>query len=248
MSSKIGLKLTRKYSINFSPQKRSKKKIKIIIIHYTGMKNESSAIKKLCDPKSKVSSHYYIKYNGDILQLVPDLYEAWHAGISAWKSLNSINKYSIGIEISNPGHQYGYSNYKKKQIHSLKKLLKFLVKKYNIKPRSILGHSDIAPLRKKDPGEKFPWAELAKIHLSKTHKLDIKELIKFRKIKISSNLEKNSFLNNLKKIGYIRISSKGSKKKISLLVKAFQRRFRQDLVNGIIDKECFLISKNLLKQ
>ena len=86
MRSKIGLKLSRIYSLNFSLKKRAKKKIKFIIIHYTGMKKESGAIKKLCDPKSKVSSHYYIKNDGDILNLVPDLYEAWHAGKSKWEN------------------------------------------------------------------------------------------------------------------------------------------------------------------
>tara|TARA_X000001036_G_C20529627_1_gene745671 strand:- start:92 stop:838 length:747 start_codon:yes stop_codon:yes gene_type:complete len=248
MSSKIGLKLTRKYSINFTLTKRSKKMIKFVIIHYTGMKSESSAIKKLCDAKSNVSSHYYIKYNGDVLQLVPEPYEAWHAGKSTWKNYNSINKYSIGIEISNPGHQYRYKTYTRQQITSLKKLLKHLMKKYNIKRQAILGHSDIAPDRKKDPGEKFPWNELAKIKLSWTHSLDVKKLKQFRKIRLSSSLEKISFFNNLRKLGYMRINLIRSKKKTNFLIKAFQRRFRQDLVNGIIDKECFLISKNLLKQ
>ena len=121
------------------------------------MKNQSNAIKKLCDPKSKVSSHYFIKNSGKVINLVPDLYEAWHAGKSSWEKYKSINKYSIGIEINNPGHQYGYKNFKSKQIFSLKKLLKYLIKEYNIKTKHILGHSDIAPDSKKDPGEKFPW-------------------------------------------------------------------------------------------
>ena len=211
------------------------------------MKSESAAIKKLSDAKSKVSSHYYIKYNGNILQLVPDLYEAWHAGKSVWKNYYFLNKYSIGIEISNPGHQYGYKNFKKKQILSLKKLLKFLIKKYNIKPNAILGHSDIAPERKKDPGEKFPWHELAKNKLSLVQNLNRKKLSKLRGVKLSKKIEKKNFLNNLKKIGYMKIYSINSKKKINLLTKAFQRRFRQDLVNGIIDKECLNISKNLIK-
>ena len=212
------------------------------------MKSESAAIKKLRDVKSKVSCHYYIKYNGNILQLVPDVYEAWHAGKSVWKNYRLLNKYSIGIEISNPGHQYGYKNFKKKQILSLKKLLKFLIKKHNIKPNAILGHSDIAPERKKDPGEKFPWYEIAKNNLSLMRNLNSKKNTKLRGIKLSKEIEKKTFLNNLKKIGYMKIDSINSKKKINLLTKAFQRRFRQDLVNGIIDEECFLISKNLLKQ
>ena len=126
------------------------------------MKNEILALKRLCDKKSKVSAHYFIREDGKVINLVPDLYEAWHAGKSQWKNLESINKYSIGIEISNPGHENGYKNFSSKQIFSIKKLLKFLIKKYNIKYHNILGHSDIAPSRKKDPGEKFPWSVLAK--------------------------------------------------------------------------------------
>ena len=243
---KTSLKLTRKYSINFSLPKRQKKNIKFIIIHYTGMKKESNSIKRLCDSKSKVSSHYYIKNNGEILNLVPDLYIAWHAGKSKWKNFKSINKYSIGIEITNPGHQYGYKNFSLKQIFYLKKLLKFLMKKYNIGHKCILGHSDISSDRKKDPGEKFPWYELAKNKLCMWHKLDQKELKKFRKVKLISKGAEDSFLDNLNKIGYTKISRKKSNIKIKFLVKAFQRRFRQDLINGKIDKECFLISKNLV--
>ena len=247
MRSKIGLKLARNYSINFSLPKRPKKKIKFIIIHYTGMKSESLAIKKLCDAKSKVSSHYYIKYDGNILQLVPDLYEAWHAGKSVWKNFKSLNKYSIGIEISNPGHQNGYRNYSKKQIFSLKKLLKFLMKKYNIKYQSVLGHSDIAPDRKKDPGEKFPWNELFQNRLYKKNNFSIRKLKKLRRINLSSNLEKIIFFKNIRKIGYMKINPKSSKQK-NLIIKAFQRRYRQSLINGKIDKECLWLSKNLLKQ
>ena len=162
MSSKIGLNLTRNYSINFDLKKRDKKSIKFIIIHYTGMKNESDAIKRLCDAKSEVSSHYFIKNNGDLLNLVPDLYNAWHSGKSSWKKFKSLNRYSIGIEINNPGHEFKYKKYSLKQISSLIKLLKVLKKKYKIKKQNILGHSDISPNRKKDPGEKFPWNRLAK--------------------------------------------------------------------------------------
>ena len=145
----MGLNLTKKYSINFNIPKRPKVLIKFIIIHYTGMKNESLAIKKLCNPNSKVSSHYFIKNNGDVLNLVPNLYTAWHAGISCWKNYSSLNKYSIGIEINNPGHNHRYSDFSSKQIHSLIKLLRYLIKKYEINKRNVLGHSDISPNRKK---------------------------------------------------------------------------------------------------
>ena len=209
------------------------------------MKTESAAIQKLQNPKEKVSSHFYIKKNGNALVLVPELYEAWHAGVSNWKKYRSLNKYSIGIEITNPGHQYGYKNYSSKQIHTLKKLLNYLMKKYQINKKCILGHSDISPNRKKDPGEKFPWHLLAKNKLSWWHGLDLKKTKKFRKIKLFSQIEKNRFFKNLNKIGYNNI--KGLKRHINnkYLTIAFQRRFRQSVIDGKVDKECLLISTNL---
>jgi len=242
----MGLNLTRYYSINFDSIKRSKNLIKFIIIHYTGMKSESKAIEKLCKPKSKVSSHYFIKNNGQILNLVPDAYTAWHAGVSNWANFKSLNKYSIGIEISNSGHDHGYKKFSLTQITSLKRLLKYLVKKYKIKRHYVLGHSDIAPNRKKDPGEKFPWKLLAKKKLCIWHKLDENKIKNFRKAKISLKNEK-MFLNNLYKIGYCKLNRIGEKKNKKLVTKAFQRRFRQDLVDGKMDLECLLISKNLIK-
>ena len=145
------------YSPNFEPNKRKSKQIKFLIFHYTGMRKESDAIKKLTKIQSEVSSHYFIKKNGAIVVMVPDLYVAWHAGKSSWKSFKSLNKNSIGIEISNPGHEYNYLNFSKKQIRSILYLSKSLIKKYKIESNNVLGHSDIAPFRKKDPEEKFPW-------------------------------------------------------------------------------------------
>ena len=246
MSSKIGLNLTRNYSMNFDSKKRNKNSIKFIIIHYTGMKKESDAIKRLCDVKSEVSSHYFIKKNGDLLNLVPDLYNAWHAGKSSWKKFKSLNRYSIGIEINNPGHLFKYKKYSFKQISSLTKLLKVLKKKYKIKKQNILGHSDISPNRKKDPGEKFPWDKLAKKKLCKWHTLNEDKIKIYRNLKINTNDEK-LFLNNLYKIGYSKIFGARHKIKKTNLIKAFQRRYRQNLISGKIDKECFLISQNLLK-
>ena len=246
MYQKIGLKMATSYSPNFNLPKRAKNRIQFIIIHYTGMKKESDAIKRLQDPKSKVSSHYLIKRNGEIINLVPDLFEAWHAGVSSWKHFKSLNKNSIGIEITNPGHQHGYKKFSKKQIFSLQKLLNVLFKKYKIKKNYVLGHSDISPGRKKDPGEKFPWEMLAKNKLSFWHNLDQKKIKKFREKNLITRIEENLFLKNLYKIGYNDVKKFNPKKNIKYLTLAFQRRFRQSLVNGKIDKECLLISKNLL--
>ena len=246
MSLKIGINLTRYYSINFDTPKRDKNLIKFIIIHYTGMRRESESIKKLCNIKSKVSAHYFIKKNGEVLNLVPDLYTAWHAGKSRWKKFRSLNKYSIGIEVSNSGHDFKYTKFSKNQISELEKLLRFLIKKYKIQKQNILGHSDISPFRKKDPGEKFPWKQLADKKLCKWHSLNEKKLKESRNSKLSS-YEKRIFFKNLFLIGYSKTIGLNLKSKKIKLIKAFQMRFRQNLINGIIDKECFLISKNLLK-
>ena len=152
----MAIKTSLNYSPNFDPKKRKANQIKFLIFHYTGMRTENAAIKRLTDIKSEVSSHYFIKQNGQVITLVPELYIAWHAGRSKWKKHESLNKNSIGIEITNPGHSFGYKKFPKQQIFSLIKLTKFLISKYQINKKNILGHSDIAPDRKKDPGEKFP--------------------------------------------------------------------------------------------
>ena len=124
------------YSPNFDPEKRKINQIKYLIFHYTGMRNEKVATNRLTNSSSKVSSHYMIKNNGDIIIMVPDLYISWHAGVSSWKSFNSINKNSIGIEISNPGHDFEYKKFPTKQINSILKLTTFLIK--NIRLNLIL--------------------------------------------------------------------------------------------------------------
>ena len=155
-------KMTLNYSPNFDLKKRDKNKIKYLIYHYTGMKSDKLAIKKLTSLNSNVSCHYYITSSGKIIQMVPDLYVAWHAGKSNWGNDKLLNHKSIGIEISNPGHEHGYRKFNSKQIKTLIKISKSLIKKYKINKKNVLGHSDIAPLRKMDPGGKFPWKLLYK--------------------------------------------------------------------------------------
>ena len=244
----MALKTILNYSPNFNPKKRTSKQIKFIIFHYTGMKSESDALKRLTEIQSEVSCHYLIKNNGKIVKIVPDLYIAWHAGKSSWKNYKSLNQNSIGIEITNPGHEYGYKNFTQKQITTLVKLSKFLIKKYKINPKNILGHSDIAVLRKKDPGEKFPWEYLSKNKIGIWHTLNKQDLLKNRKLKISK-IEENIFFRNLFKIGYSKTFPKniGRNKYLRELIKSFQRRFRQELVDGKIDQESLLINKSLIK-
>ena len=245
--SKLTFKSTFIYSPNFDPKKRKYKDIKFIVFHYTGMLSEKNATKKLTDKNSKVSSHYLIKNNGEIITLVPELFIAWHAGKSNWKNYKSLNKNSIGIEISNPGHHFKYKKFSQKQINAITKLSKYLIKKYKIKAQNILGHSDIAPERKKDPGEKFPWKYFSKKKIGLWH--DIENIILKKKRGLNTNnLQKKQFIKNLNKIGYVKQLKNNKNKYFKILTKAFQRRFRQELINGLIDQECLIISENLKKK
>ena len=245
----MALKTILNYSPNFNPKKRTSKQIKFIIFHYTGMKKESEAINKLTNIQSEVSCHYLIKNTGEIVKIVPDLYIAWHAGKSSWKNHKSLNQNSVGIEITNPGHEFGYKKFSKKQVSSILRLTRFLMKKYKISSESILGHSDIAPQRKKDPGEKFPWEYFSKKGIGVWHTLRKQELIKNRRLK-TSKIEKKIFFNNISKIGYSKKNPKdlNTDRYLSNATKAFQRRFRQELINSKIDRECLLISANILKK
>ena len=232
-------KMTKNYSPNFNPIKRKKNRIKYLIFHYTGMKSDKVAVNKLTNKNSNVSCHYFITITGKIIQMVPDLYIAWHAGKSRWRSDISLNKNSIGVEISNPGHAYGYRSFSKRQINSLIVLAKILLKKYKIRGKNILGHSDIAPLRKKDPGEKFPWKYLFKKKIGIWHNLNDLTCKKFRRVKMNNKI----YLTQLKKFGYT--EKYKNSMELKKIIKSFQRRFRRELINGVLDKECYMILKSL---
>ncbi|MGB4057889.1 MAG: N-acetylmuramoyl-L-alanine amidase [Alphaproteobacteria bacterium] len=133
----------------------------LIILHYTGMKTAAEALARLCDPASKVSAHYVVEETGKIHALVDDVNRAWHAGKSYWAGERDVNSHSIGIEIVNPGHEFGYRAFPEAQIAAVVKLCKKLMKRHGIAPVNILAHSDVAPERKIDPGELFPWREMA---------------------------------------------------------------------------------------
>lgn len=241
------LKMTNNnYSPNFSLPKRKKNKIKFIIIHYTGMKTETGAIKRLCNPVAKVSSHYFIKKNGEILNLIPDLYEAWHAGKSKWKRFTNLNKNSIGIELVNKGHNFGYERFPNNQIKSLKLLCKQIKKKYKIRACNFLGHSDIAPLRKNDPGEKFPWEKLSNFKIGNWFRL---KKSNFPEIDTSNKQKSNRlFFKNLFKIGYRYFNVNKRADKDVLIIKAFQRRYLPNRISGKIDKKTLKISLILAKK
>lgn len=133
----------------------------ILLLHYTGMQSADDALARLCSPESKVSCHYFVDEDGRVVQLVPEARRAWHAGLSSWEGTSDINARSLGIEIANPGHDFGYPDFADKQIETLIGLCRDLIGRHRIRADRVLAHSDVAPTRKKDPGEKFPWPRLA---------------------------------------------------------------------------------------
>ncbi len=236
------MKIKFDYSPNYSKKPRLYKQIKFIIFHYTGMQSEIASVKRLKSPKSRVSCHYLVNRQGRILQLIKDKNIAWHAGKSKWKKFVNLNKNSIGIELVNRGHRYGYENFTGKQIKSLIFLCNILKKKYLIKDENFLGHSDIAPLRKSDPGEKFPWKKLSYYNIGKWYK-------QFNKFPLTASKKKidSLFFKNLYKIGYryFKISERNFKDK--KIIKSFQRRYSPKNVTGKIDVKTFIISHFLAK-
>ena len=227
-------------SLNFSKKARTLKTIRYLIIHYSGMQSGRVSMDRLKNPRSNVSCHYFIERNGNIFRMVEDNKIAWHAGKSKWRDLKNLNKHSIGIEIQNKGHFINYQNFTKKQIFSLIKLIKVLMKKYKIKTKNILGHSDIAPLRKLDPGEKFPWNFLSKKGVAIWYpnnklKVDDIETKGMRKI----------FFKNIYKIGYRFFSLSKKSNKDRKVIMAFQRRFLPNEVSGKITKKTLKISQLL---
>jgi N-acetylmuramoyl-L-alanine amidase len=146
-------------SPNFGDRKDNRRP-DMILLHYTGMADAGDALDYLRSPISKVSAHYFAFEDGRIVQLVPESKRAWHAGVAVWAGETDINSCSIGIEIANPGHQYGYSDFPKRQIAAVTALCRGILTRYTIPPARVLAHSDVAPARKQDPGEKFPWQTL----------------------------------------------------------------------------------------
>jgi N-acetylmuramoyl-L-alanine amidase len=227
-----------KPSPNFDDRKQGR--VKYLILHYTGMTSGQEAIERLCDPATSVSAHYVVEENGDIFMLVDEDKRAWHAGVSKWEGDTDINDLSIGIEIVNPGHPYpGYESvyrpFPDLQMKALIDLASEVVKRHHIKPSYILGHSDVAWRRKIDPGELFDWALLAKHNLGLWPiEINIDQEVKIDEMRFRQNLEK---------FGY---DTGDGKENLTSLISAFQRHFRQKNIDGILDKETFLILETLL--
>ena len=200
------------------------------------MQSEIESIKRLKSIKFKVSCHYLINRKGQVIQMVDDNKIAWHAGKSKWKKFINLNDNSIGVELVNKGHKFGYQNFSQKQIKSLISLCKNLKKKYSIKKENFLGHSDIAPLRKIDPGEKFPWKKLSTYSLGRWYK---KSKGKF---KINEKKIDIVFFQNLKKLGYRYFSIKKRNTNDKKIIRSFQQHYLPNNVTGKIDYKTLKIS------
>jgi len=196
--------------------------VTMVVLHYTGMPDAASAILRLSDPEAKVSAHYVIAEDGQVVRMVDEAKRAWHAGKSFWRGVTDINSASVGIEIVNPGHEFGYRPFPVAQIDALIPLMQEITLRYRITRGNVVGHSDIAPARKDDPGELFPWERLAKLRLalpSPTRNL------------MDPHWTDAGFLLALERFGYEVTDPLAA-------VRAFQRRFRPATIDGIIDGEC----------
>ena len=196
--------------------------VSMIVLHYTGMQSAEAALARLTDPAAAVSAHYLIDEDGTIHRLVAEDKRAWHAGQSHWRGITDINSASIGIELVNPGHEFGYREFAPAQIEALIPLLSEIKDRYEITRGNIVGHSDIAPTRKQDPGELFPWARLARVRLA---------LPRPTRNLMDPLWSDAGFLLALERFGY-EVTDKLA------AVVAFQRRFRPELIDGEIDGEC----------
>jgi N-acetylmuramoyl-L-alanine amidase len=204
--------------------------VSIVVLHYTGMVDAASAFRRLTDPEAKVSAHYMVNEDGQVVQLVEEDKRAWHAGKSYWRGVTDINSASIGIELVNPGHEHGYRPFPEEQMAALLTLMMGIVPRYGITRGNIVGHSDIAPSRKEDPGELFDWERLAKLRLA---------LPRPRKFLADPEWTDGGFLLALERFGYDIVEPEPA-------VRAFQRRFRPETLDGVIDGECRAILLSLL--
>ncbi|SEM44073.1 N-acetylmuramoyl-L-alanine amidase [Sphingomonas gellani] len=204
--------------------------ISMIVLHYTGMQDAEGAIARLRDPEAKVSCHYLVAEDGTVLRMVDEAKRAWHAGRSHWREVEDVNSASIGIEIVNPGHDWGYRPFPDEQMDAVIALVAQIKDRHEITRGNVVGHSDIAPARKRDPGELFPWHRLARLRLA---------LPRPTKGLMDPNWTEAGFCLALERFGYDVTDRMAA-------IMAFQRRFRPELIDGEIDAECRMILLALL--
>jgi N-acetylmuramoyl-L-alanine amidase len=194
--------------------------IDMLVLHYTGMKSADEALERLCDPATQVSAHYLVDEDGTVWRLVPEERRAWHAGLSCWRGISDVNGASIGIELVNPGHEWGYRPFPEVQIAALEELAAGILARHPIPARNVVGHSDVAPLRKQDPGELFPWRRLARAGIGLWPETT------------RAPADTASLPRLLSAIGY-----KVAQADAAAVLTAFQRHFRPARCDGLADDE-----------
>ncbi|HUG60678.1 MAG TPA: N-acetylmuramoyl-L-alanine amidase [Methylomirabilota bacterium] len=220
--------------------------VDLLILHYTGMPSGEGALRWLCDPASQVSCHYVAFEDGGIVQIVDEDRRAWHAGVSSWRGDTDINSRSIGIEMVNPGHEHGYRAFPDAQIAAVTALCADIVGRHGIQPRNVLAHSDIAPLRKEDPGELFPWAELAAVGVG--HFAEPAPIRGGRFLQAGEEGEPVAALQSMLALyGYDTPLTGRFCDVTAAVVRAFQRHFRPARVDGIADVSTIETLHRLLK-
>jgi len=201
--------------------------VDMLVLHYTGMPDGSSALDWLCRRESQVSAHYLVEEDGQIIQLVAEDRRAWHAGKAAWRGHQDVNGRSIGIEIVNPGHDYGYRAFPATQMQAVMTLCRDILRRHPIPARNVVGHSDVAPSRKRDPGELFPWQELAAANIGLWPQ--------------PAPAVTGSFAALMRDFGYDLANNP-----LASVTSAMQRHFRPARVDGVVDDETHRIAQALL--
>jgi N-acetylmuramoyl-L-alanine amidase len=200
----------------------------LVIFHYTGMQEGKVALARLCDPASKVSAHYLIEEDGRIFHMVDEEQRAWHAGASFWRGIRDVNSHSIGIEIVNPGHEWGYQLFPEVQMRALLTLCRDIRKRYSLPPAAFIGHSDVAPLRKQDPGELFDWPMLAREGFGLWPEVEEQD---------KTSLTLAEAQQKLLGIGYDCPQTGKMDETTKKVIEAFQRHFRPAEISGALDDE-----------
>jgi N-acetylmuramoyl-L-alanine amidase len=202
--------------------------VDMLILHYTGMRTAKEALDRLCDPDAKVSAHYLIEEDGAVWHLVEESLRAWHAGLSCWRDCRDVNGASIGVELVNPGHEFGYRAFPEAQMQALEELARGILARHPIPPRAVLGHSDVAPQRKQDPGELFDWPRLARAGIGLWPDFSADAPLPTTTEALQSQL---------RSIGYDCPLSGALDAPTQAVVTAFQRHFRPACCDGVADDE-----------
>lgn len=221
---------------------------KLLILHYTGLDTFKRSLEILSRPDCKVSCHYVVDVDGQIVQMVSEEMRAWHAGVSCWKGESDINSLSIGIEIQNPGHSLGYPDFPKEQMDAVTALCLDIMGRHLIKPQDVLAHSDVAPSRKIDPGEKFDWQGLASMGIglwAPSIPVEMKNNNDFDNLSQMENIPEIRGL--LSKLGYCVKSDGPLDEELKYVLRAFQLHFRQNLINSKPDLSTLFTLRNLVK-